>query len=46
LLSGGVAVLAVPDGVPSERNVVAGNLLRGNDPDLFWDGLGAGNVLR
>jgi parallel beta-helix repeat protein len=46
LLSGGVAVLAVPGGVPSERNVVAGNLLRGNDPDLFWDGLGAGNVLR
>jgi parallel beta-helix repeat protein len=46
LLSGGVAVLAVPDGVPAERNVVAGNVLRGNDPDIFWDGLGAGNVLR
>jgi parallel beta-helix repeat protein len=46
LLSGGVAVLAVPGGAPSERNVVAGNVLRGNDPDIFWDGLGAGNVLR
>jgi hypothetical protein len=46
LLSGGVAVLAVPDGVPSERNRVTGNVLRGNDPDIFWDGLGAGNVLR
>jgi len=46
LLSGGVAVLAVPDGVPAERNRVIGNVLAGNDPDLFWDGLGAGNVLR
>src|SRR4051812_10585830 len=46
LLSAGVAVLAVPDGAPAERNRVTGNLLRGNDPDIFWDGLGAGNVLR
>jgi nitrous oxidase accessory protein NosD len=45
-LSGGVAVLAVPGGTPSERNVVAGNLLRGNDPDIFWDGSGTGNVFR
>ncbi len=45
LLSGGVAILAVPDGVPAERNRVIGNVIAGNDPDIFWDGLGAGNVL-
>jgi parallel beta-helix repeat protein len=44
-LAGGVVVMSEPGGTPSERNVVAGNVLRGNDPDVFWDGLGAGNVL-
>ena len=38
--------MSEPGGTPSERNVVAGNVLRGNDPDIFWDGLGAGNVLQ
>jgi parallel beta-helix repeat protein len=45
-LAGGVAVLAEPGGTPAERNVVAGNVIRGNDPDVFWDRLGAGNVFR
>jgi parallel beta-helix repeat protein len=45
-VSGGVAVLAEPGGVPAEHNVVAGNLLAGNAPDVFWDGAGTGNVFR
>ncbi len=42
---GGVAVLSEPGGTPAEHNVVAGNLIAGNDPDVFWDHTGAGNVL-
>jgi parallel beta-helix repeat protein len=47
LVHGGVAVLSVPEGGPApERNVVAGNALSGNAPDVFWDRSGAGNVIR
>jgi parallel beta-helix repeat protein len=34
-IRGGVAVLSSPGGVPAERNVVAGNLLAGNDPQTM-----------
>jgi nitrous oxidase accessory protein NosD len=43
-VGGGVAVLSEPGGIPAERNVIAGNVLSGNDPDIFWDHTGAGNV--
>ena len=43
-VSGGVAVLSEPGGVPAERNAVVGNVIAGNDPDIFWDHTGAGNV--
>ena len=45
-LAGGVVVMSEPGGTPSERNVVAGNVLRGNEPNVSWDGSGTGNVLR
>jgi parallel beta-helix repeat protein len=32
VLAGGVVVMPEPGGTPSERNVIAGNLLRGNAP--------------
>jgi parallel beta-helix repeat protein len=44
-LHGGVALLAEPGGTPAEHNVVAANLMLGNEPDVFWDGAGAGNVV-
>jgi nitrous oxidase accessory protein NosD len=43
-IRGGVTVMSEPGGVPAERNTVAGNLIAGNDPDIFWDHTGAGNV--
>jgi nitrous oxidase accessory protein NosD len=43
-VGGGVAVLSEPGGGPAERNTVAGNLIAGNDPDIFWDHTGADNV--
>ena len=45
-VSAGVAVLAEPGGTPAEHNVVTGNVIAGNDPDILWDGAGSGNVLR
>ena len=42
-VSGGVAVLSEPGGIPAERNTIAGDLLAGNDPDIFWDQSGTGN---
>jgi len=42
--SGGVVALASPDGTPLTGTVVRGNLIRGNDPDILWDGTGTGNV--
>jgi parallel beta-helix repeat protein len=53
--SGGVVVVSGiseegPTGTPSSGNRVAGNLVLGNDPDLFWDGQGdnefAANICR
>jgi len=44
--SGGVAVVTDFLGTPPKDNRVVGNLLRRNDPDLFWDGSGSGNVFR
>jgi nitrous oxidase accessory protein NosD len=41
---GGVAAIASPDGTPLIGNRVRGNVLRGNEPDLSWDGSGTGNV--
>jgi parallel beta-helix repeat protein len=34
-IRGGVAVLSSPGGVPAERNVVAGNVIAGNDPQTM-----------
>jgi nitrous oxidase accessory protein NosD len=45
-VSGGVAVLAEPGGTPAERNLVTGNVITGNAPDIVWDGAGTGNVFR
>lgn len=44
--SGGVAVVdfGIPGGEPPSGNVIKGNLILGNQPDLFWDGSGDGNV--
>jgi nitrous oxidase accessory protein NosD len=42
--SGGVAVVSDFVGTAPQDNRVARNLLRHNDPDLFWDGTGTGNV--
>lgn len=44
--SGGVVVLTEPSGTPSERNRVTGNVIFGNEPNVLWDGAGAGNVFR
>lgn len=44
--SGGVVVVdaGTPGANPPSDNVVKGNLVLDNDPDLFWDGSGTGNV--
>lgn len=44
--SGGVVVVnaGTPGAELPTGNVVKGNLLLGNQPDLFWDGSGDGNV--
>jgi hypothetical protein len=42
--TGGVVALASPDGTPLTGTVVRGNLIRGNEPDILWDGTGTGNV--
>ena len=44
--TGGVVVTAVPDGISSTDNVIKGNVILGNDPDIFWDQGGTGNVFR
>jgi parallel beta-helix repeat protein len=43
--SGGV-VVATFTGTPSSENVVNGNVILRNEPDIFSDGTGAGNVFR
>jgi nitrous oxidase accessory protein NosD len=42
--AGGVVALASPDGTALTDTRVRGNLLRGNAPDVVWDGSGTGNV--
>jgi parallel beta-helix repeat protein len=46
VFSGGVAVVDSTQfgGSTPNRNVVKANLIKGNDPDIFWDGSGTGNV--
>jgi len=42
---GGVVVVSSPiDETPPTNNSVFGNVLRDNDPDLFWDETGSGNT--
>ena len=45
-LSGGVVVVAStdPGADPPANNVVKGNVITGNQPDIFTDGSGSGNV--
>jgi parallel beta-helix repeat protein len=44
--SGGVAVIDSTQfgGSTPNGNVVKANVIKGNDPDIFWDGSGTGNV--
>ena len=44
LATGGVAV--IEGSTPPTGNVVMGNRILHNDPDLFWDQTGTGNVFR
>jgi nitrous oxidase accessory protein NosD len=44
--SGGVAVVTDFLGTAPQNNLVRGNVVLGNDPDLFWDGSGSGNRFR
>jgi hypothetical protein len=43
-VSGGVAVIAGDAGTPPTDNVIRRNVIRRNEPDIFWDGSGTGNV--
>jgi hypothetical protein len=44
LVSGGVVVVSESAERAPRNNVVRDNLLRGNEPDIFWDETGSGNV--
>jgi len=46
--AGGVVVVdaGMPGAEAPTNNVVKGNVILGNQPDLFWDGSGTGNVLQ
>jgi parallel beta-helix repeat protein len=51
LFSGGVVVATLqPPGAPPAtaptNNVVTGNVIRDNKPDIFWDSSGTGNVFK
>jgi parallel beta-helix repeat protein len=48
LFSGGVVVVDAgsPGANPPSGNVVQGNVILRNEPDIFWDGSGEGNVFR
>jgi hypothetical protein len=48
LFAGGVVVLDAgsPGADPPSGNVVRANLILDNEPDIFWDGSGDGNVFR
>ncbi len=41
-----VVVAGVPGGVSSSDNLVKGNVILRNRPDIFWDEGGTGNVFR
>jgi hypothetical protein len=43
---GGVVVSTGFDGPPPSDNVVRGNTILANDPDIAWDETGTGNVFR
>jgi hypothetical protein len=45
-VSGGVVLVRGDQGTPPTDNVVTGNFIAQNDPDIFWDGTGTGNVLQ
>jgi parallel beta-helix repeat protein len=47
-LAGGVVVIdfGFPGADPPSANRVQGNVILGNDPDIFWDESGEGNVFR
>lgn len=44
LVPGGVVVTSGFGGTAAANNVVKGNFIVGNAPDISWDGAGAGNV--
>jgi hypothetical protein len=44
-ISGGVALITSPAGPAPNDTIVRGNAIVSNDPDLFWDETGVGNVL-
>ncbi len=46
--AGGVAIVnaGTPGAEAPSNNTVQGNVILGNQPDLFWDGTGTGNVLQ
>lgn len=46
--AGGVAIVnaGTPGAEAPSNNLVQGNVILGNQPDLFWDGSGTGNVLQ
>lgn len=45
--AGGVVIVDArsPGAEPPSRNLVKGNVILGNQPDVFWDGSGTGNVI-
>jgi hypothetical protein len=43
---GGVVVMTGLGGTAPTNNKVVGNLIVGNDPDLFWDSAGSGNTFK
>jgi hypothetical protein len=45
--SGGVVIVdaGIPGANPPSGNVVKKNVILGNEPDIFWDGSGEGNVI-
>jgi hypothetical protein len=45
-VQGGVVVMTGLGGTPPTNNKVVGNLIVGNDPDLFWDSAGSGNTFK
>ncbi len=44
--TGGILVESGPGGTPASFNTIAGNTVLHNQPDLYWDTLGHGNVFR